>query len=210
MPPDTSTSRRRTLIAFFVFVFVVCLVAWGLYGSPIIPVPEPYMPGDGAKYAKKLARTAQGLSFVMSAGGWILVSIGGFLQMTAGVVGQKAKGDAAKGEENDTVFKVLRRQRGLLCSAVAIVSLGTGWQFLDRSSAASQVSSIATLAMVHTSADPSSDPCDTVDRKAYEACLRARASWLEGRMNHDRIQNILSNLSKTPGDKTPPNVEYRW
>ena len=159
-----------------------------------MPVPDPYEPGEGAKYATLLAKASQRLSLVLLVAGWILVFIGGILAMTAAIVGQ-----VNEQEKNETIIKAFRRQRGLLCSAFAIVCAGTGWQCLDRSSAASQAASIATLAIAYANADPPQD------RKAYKACVRAKASWLEGRMNHDRIQSIVNNLSKAPGDKTKLN-----
>lgn len=177
--------RRRTLVAVGGFLFV-CLAIWGLYGAePIMPHPERYKVGAGVDYAEKLADGAQRLSLVLLVAGWIFVLIGGFLAMSAALVGQ-----AKQNQEHDTILAALRAQRGLLCSAFAIIFAAVGWQCLDRSSAASRVASVATRAIA--SECEGGDP----DKKAYEVCVAAKASWLEGRMSHDRLESFTDELKR--------------
>lgn len=188
--------QRRALIVFAVFLLLACLAVWGLYGgSPILSSPPKYKDGAGAEYARTLAEAAQRLSIVLLVAGWMLVPIGSILAMTAAVVGQ-----VKRQQEEDTLVKTLLRQRGLLCGAFAIILASAGWQCLDRSSAASRLASIATRA--------ASAVCDAdYDKKAYKACVDAKALWLEGRMNHDRIQSIADELGKSqkkPDRSTTP------
>lgn len=218
---DAKKTRRKQIIV--VSVVVGSFAVWICYilfnQSVIIPSPEAYTENGGAAYAEELANCAQRLSFALLVIGWVFVLIGGFLAMCAALAGPvKADPEAA------TLLGLLKSQRGLMCSAFAIIFAGIGWQSLDRSSAASQCASVAVIAIGTASMDPRAfeqekTPGQTLpavddgeqiegesvsevqgpyiatpDRRAYEACIKAKAAWIEGRMNHDRVLSIVNEL----------------
>jgi len=176
---------KKWLIAIGILTVLLLWVCNALFWSKLfIPAPPPYVQGQGYKYAMSLADTAQRLSLVLLVLGWVLVSASAIMAMAAALLGAAEK----KVGDTDGMWNIMKRQRGLLCAALAIVFGGFGWQLLDRSGAASQMASIATIATGTADISPADD------RSAYDACIKAKASWLEGRMNFDRLQSIVKSL----------------
>lgn len=188
-----------------------------------VPEPPPYKNGVGLEYATTLAQCGQTLSFTFLILGWVCVVSGGLLALmgtTARADFQvEIEGGTATGESDTTEslaaqdqansnqppFKVLRLRSGatnwmyahigLIFGSCAIILAGIGWSLLDRSAAASLLATAATHAIGHASISDS----DNADLKAYKMCIEAKTSWLEGRMNHDRITRITSSFF---GDST--------
>jgi hypothetical protein len=175
--------KKRTIACIValmsVIAIVLILVAWKYWLT--IPHPPQYKQGAGAVYAEKLALRTQRLSIVLYVIGWILVTLAGLLATAGAVLGSKPLTD-------DKSITVLKSQRGVICTVLAVVVGGIGWQCMDRSSSATKTASIATAAIATATI------ADVNDIKAYNACIQAKSAWLEGRMNDDRLQTIEKNL----------------
>lgn len=164
----------------------IYILFWSLWTIDVImPIPPSYdHKGAGFEYANLLAERAQKLSLLLIIVGWPSVTVGGLLAIAGAVLGSKP----LKGE-NSTIISVMGSQRGLICASLAIVFGGFGWQCIDRSASATKTASVATTAIATASVDDK-------DKKAYNACVEAKAAWLEGRMNFDRLQSIVTELKK--------------
>jgi len=160
-----------------------------------VPHPPAYSEGEGLTYALALAKKTQGLSLFLTLLGWFCVVLGALLAISGSVLGSESV-DGAAG-----FLATLSAHRGLVCSTAAIVFAGAGWQILDRASAATKVSSISTRAILIGSSNGKykNRSCDKV---AYDACVEAKTAWLEGRMNNDRLENIVSSIA-------PPNSKIQ-
>ena len=172
-----------------------------------VPAPPPYGPGVGVEYATKLAERGQALSFTLLVAGWLFVISAGlcallgttartefeFVTTSAGATGaEQQAGDERTGTLvlRSGTSNYWSANLGIIFGAVAIVCAGVGWQCLDRSSAASLLAKAATKAIGHASSVGGVE----ADLRAYGLCIEAKASWLDGRMNHDRIDAISSSL----------------
>jgi hypothetical protein len=187
----------------------------------IVPAPPEYKPGVGLAYAHALTATAQKLGMYLLVLGWCFIPLAAVLAVTGSLVGsdlgerefelrehkteRKQDGDSSAdvnpaNDEGVTVVTVAKRRSrsifdafrdysGIICSAIAVVLAALGWQCLDRSSSATRTSSIANTAIMIASSKPK-DGQDG-DRKAYDICVEAKSAWLEGRMSHERIQQII-------------------
>ena len=156
----------------------------------IVPHPPEYNQGEGLKYAQDLAKKTQGLSFTLTLMGWVFVILGALLAICGSVLG-------AVKPEGTGFWEVIVSQRGLICSVFAVVFAGAGWQVLDRASAATRVTSVATKAIYLASSQDDKNK-QGGDKSAYEACVAAKCSWLEGRMNSERLENIIGQLTSKP------------
>ena len=162
----------------------------------IVPLPPPYKQGAGLEYAVVLAERTQRLSLLLIVVGWILVSIG-ILLVTAGAV----LGSKTPTANNNTVIAEIFSQRGLVCAALAVVIGGVGWQCIDRSRSATRTASVATAAIATATIEGNGKQ----DIAAYKACVQAKTAWLEGRMNQERLQNIVDSLNKPTNDTQHDN-----
>lgn len=178
-----------------ILAIAIVLTAWNI--GLVVPVPPPYSKGVGARYAILLAKQTQKLSLLLIVVGWIFVSIGVLLVTAGAILGSKTPTD-----NNNTVIAAITSQRGLVCTALAVVIGGVGWQCIDRSRSATRTSSVATAAIATATIEGNGGK----DIKAYEACVQAKSAWLEGRMNQERLQNIVDSLNKTNND-TQPNTQ---
>ncbi|MFK7739288.1 MAG: hypothetical protein AB8H80_03110 [Planctomycetota bacterium] len=156
----------------------------------IIPHPAAYAEGEGHRYASHLAERAQALSFVFSILGWLLVVAGALFAICGSLAGSQDPGGSSN---SGSIFDLVEAHRGIAYSALAIVLLGLGWQILDRAAAATRAASCATVAIM-TSSDPREEPGLDADRVAYEACVQAKAAWLDGRLSRDRLDSIVGDL----------------
>ncbi|MBU1342254.1 MAG: hypothetical protein KKE44_04150 [Proteobacteria bacterium] len=161
----------------------------------IVPHPPPYEEGKGLAYAQELAENTQALSFTLTLAGWLFVMLSGLLAIFGSVLGS-IKPDSLG------FWEIILSQRGLICSALAVMFAGIGWQVLDRASAATKVTSIATKAILLASTPDGGNPKNG-DISAYQACVNAKSSWLEGRMNYERLENIVGQLTNDVADKKP-------
>ena len=152
-----------------------------------VPHPPPYKEEVGLEYAQALARKTQGLSLALTIIGWLFVVLGALLAIGGSVLGS----DETK-VASETIWDELMVHRGLLCSTLAIVFAGAGWQVLDRASAATKVASISTRAIFIASTNEENG---NADKSAYDACVKAKTAWLEGRMNNDRFENSVEALA---------------
>jgi hypothetical protein len=159
-----------------------------------VPHPPAYKEKVGLEYAQALARKTQGLSLVLNFTGWLFVVFGALLAIGGSVLGSEEASVASK-----SIWAELLVHRGLLCSTLAIVCAGAGWQILDRASAATKVASISTRAILIASTN---EEDSKADKSAYDACVKAKTAWLEGRMNNDRLENIVDTLAPS---KSKPN-----
>lgn len=188
-----STWVRTTAVVGVVLVLSISIICT-LTGHAFVPSPAPYKPGQGVEYAVSLADASGRLSLGMMIAGWFCVILGSFSAMAASLVNTKS----ADGDE--TFIGTVARHRGLLAGATAVVLGGVGWQLLDRSAAASRMASAATTAIAQTS---------DKDYEAYLTCVKAKAVWLEGRMNQERLADIVNGLAAaqnpTEPDPTEPN-----
>lgn len=168
--------------------------------NAIVPHPPLYELGKGKEYAKVLAEKTQGLSLLLTLIGWLLVVAGALLAIAGSILG-------SHGLESGGLLATLGAHKGLLCSTFAIVFAGAGWQLLDRASAATRTASVATKAIM-TATLPAPGNEEAFDRSAYEACVQAKSSWLEGRMSNDRLETILTGLSQ-PSPSTRNNDQTK-
>lgn len=175
----------KLIVGTFLIFLALIALAWLANSKLSMPIPPAYSKDAGINYASHLAKTAQLLSIVLLIVGWCFVITGAFLAMAAAVVGpvQNETG-------NDNIFRAILAQRGLLCSAFAIIFVGIGWQCLDRSSAASLAAVAATTA-ISAASKPTKNKNNNSDRIAYDISIKAKSLWLEGRMNHDRLTAML-------------------
>ncbi len=157
-----------------------------------VPTPPPYQKDAGADYAKILAEKTQRLSLKLVVIGWILVPLGVLLATAGSVLGSKPLT-----EDNHTVIAILLAHRGIMCTVLAVILGGIGWQFIDRSKSATKTASIATKALATATVEDDSEK----DKKAYNACIKAKSAWLEGRMNDDRLQIIEESLFNSKKDE---------
>ena len=153
-----------------------------------VPHPPPYKDGEGLNYPQSLAKKTQGLSLFLTLLGWFCVVSGAVLAIAGAVLG------STETAASTGLLDTLSAHRGLLCSTGAIVLAGAGWQILDRASAATKVASISTHAILIASFDEHAEN-NNADKAAYDACIKAKTAWLEGRMNNDRLENIVEKLS---------------
>lgn len=166
-----------------------------IFSNVIVPHPPPYEEdGDGLNYAKELAEKTQGLSFWLVISGWFFVVLGALCAISGSVLG------ADHSNTSSEFWSVLQAQRGLIFSVFGVVSAGIGWQVLDRASSAAKLTSIATRAILKAKIIDSAGS-EPNDKLAYQACVFGKASWLEGRMNHERLESIANNLSKSSNSK---------
>ncbi|MFT6407721.1 MAG: hypothetical protein ACJAQ6_001135 [Arenicella sp.] len=111
---------------------------------------------------------------------WLFVVFGALLAIGGSILGSKETIVAST-----SIWDQLAVQRWLLCSTLAIVLAGLGWQVLDRASAATKVASISTHAILIASTNKEQNANSDLD--AYNACIKAKTAWLDGRMNNDRL-----------------------
>lgn len=173
-------------------IFVVVFTAWACFvlkwSVPFLPDPPAYAEGKGLEFATDLVKSANRLATFLLFSGWILVLASGILAFAASLVGPVPPPTGP-----GTIFTAVTTQRGLMCAAVAVILGGIGWQLLDRSTAAIQIASAAThaIGMTHNPGG---------DEKAYKMCVKAKGAWLDGRMNFDRLESIVSGLNQVNGE----------
>lgn len=164
-----------------------------------IPHPPPYGVNKGGEYAKKLAKKTQGLSLLLTILGWLLVVLGAMLAVIGPILGPGLVLEPSNPESRG-ILMTIEANRGVVCSAFGIILGGLGWQLLDRAAAATRTASVATRAiMTATLPDTNNGNLEESDRRAYEACVQAKSSWLEGRMSNDQLDKILNGLGPPPG-----------
>ena len=191
--------KKRTIayIAVSVVAIAIVLLLWKIRLT--VPTPPGYDQGVGAKYATELAERMQRLSLVLLILGWVSVTLGGVLAIAGAVLGS-----GPLTEDNRNFRAVLAAQRGLVCAVFAVVLGGVGWQCMDRSASATKTASIATAA-IETATIIEGD--DEGDKRAYKACVKAKSAWLEGRMNSDRLQSIIDDLTPSADPKNTAENE---
>ena len=155
--------------------------------------PPPYVDGSGAEYARTLAEKGQRHSFRLVAIGWIFIIAAGICAL----LGTTARTQFEVETERGNVIALksgagnwVQANIGMIFGVCAIVFAGVGWQSLDRATAAALLASAATTALSFL---PTEDE-KAADIKVYKMCLEAKAGWLEGRMNHDRISTIAQSF----------------
>ena len=164
------------------------------FGLPLMfPEPPAYEAGAGASYAQTLAQRGQRQSFRLVVLGWVLIIAAGGFALRGTSVQAEYKVVEAKGKlttiESPTP-NWWSAYAGMIYGSCAVVAAAVGWQFLDRATDAALLASAATMALGRlTRADDIS-----ADIKAYELCVEAKAGWLEGRMNHDRIAAMANHF----------------
>ncbi len=193
----------KTCIGVLVSAIAIVILLWTFWLT--VPTPSGYEQGAGVTYATELAIRTQRLSFVMLVLGWISVTLGGVLAAAGAVLGS----GPLQGNDHNFVA-VLAAQRGIICAVLAVVFGGLGWQCIDRSTSATKTASIATAAIATATTGEGGDR----DMRAYKACVKAKSAWLEGRMNNDRLQSIVDDLTQStnktqPTNKTPSTNEKK-
>lgn len=125
--------------------------------------------------------------------GWLLVVAGGL-----GLVGAAMLGPG-KLDQGASVGQTVAAHRGLVAAAVAVALGGAGWQLVDRAGAASRLASVATQALATAAMGQVGEAGGGLppDLRAYQACVRAKASWLEQRMNSERLLQLAQELDTT-------------
>ena len=164
------------------------------FGLPLMfPEPPAYEAGAGASYAQTLAQRGQRQSFRLVVLGWVLiVAAGGFALLGTST---RSEYQVVKTRDEVTTLRStpsnwVSAYAGMIYGACAVVAAAVGWQFLDRATDAALLASAATMALGRlTNADDVG-----ADIKAYELCVEAKAGWLEGRMNHDRIAAMANHF----------------
>lgn len=178
--------KKYKIIVCIILLVLAIALTWLIWRVEIVvPTPPPYSQGVGAGYAKRLAEQTQKLSLLLVIVGWISVTSGSLFAVAGAVLGSRPLT-----ENNRSVKAVLASQRGLICIALAVVLGGFGWQCIDRSTSATKTSSVATTALATATIDNNGEK----DKAAYTACVEAKSAWLEGRMSHERLQNIVNTL----------------
>lgn len=169
-----------------------------MFGFPrplTFPEPQKYQDGEGIRYAQEIAIKAQRHSFRLVVAGWILIIFAGvfaLLGTTARIQFQTIPTTDSALESG--IAPWFNANKGVVFGLCAVVVAGLGWQFLDRSSDASLLGAAATLAIGRSS----TADLATADKRAYKLCVEAKAAWLEGRMNHDRIAAIARSFFPDP------------
>jgi len=173
-----------------------------------IPVPKEYTSKEGLNFATQLAGKTQFISLLFNMSGWVLIMMGILLGVAGSVLGT----DALVGETD--AWTKLFSQRGLICNTFAVIIAGVGRQFLGRAKAAATLASIATKAIASSSKEAVEElngaqkkPCNA-DRVAYDACVCAKAIWLEGRVDDTQLKEILNKLGQET-NSTPSSTIKR-
>ncbi len=188
-----------------------------------VPLPPKYEQGAGAIFATQLAERGQSLSFVLQIAGWFFVVTAGLFALLGTTARTEfefqvlpndkevAPSNGAAAEEQDVnsasnarapsgtlrlssgVSNWFSAHLGIVFGACAIIFAGIGWQCLDRSSASALLATAATEAI--GSANSSNiETSENADLLAYLMCVEAKKNWLEGRLNHDRIDSISTSI----------------
>ncbi len=163
-----------------------------------IPVPNEYTEKEGLNYATTLADKAQFISLLLYILGWVLIMVGILLGVAGSVLGTDPVNTP-----NPEAWDRLLSQRGLICNTFAIIIAGLGRQFLERAKASARLASIATKAIASSSChtilnnenEKTIDPVEA-DKNAYEACVMAKAVWVEGRVDDTQLNEILNKLGR--------------
>jgi len=153
-----------------------------------IPVPKEYIAKEGLHYAVRLAKKTQLASLLFNISGWALIMLGILL----GVAGSVLGADSVMAD--DDAWTRLLSQRGLICNTFAIIIAGVGRQLLERAKASAKLASIATKAIASSS--KLTEAVDS-DRDAYDACVLAKAIWLEKRTDDGQLNEIMNKLGQT-------------
>jgi len=171
-----------------------------------IPVPKEYSAKQGFGYATELAEKTQFISLLFNISGWVLI-MGGIL---LGVAGSVLGTDPLSGTPDG--WTKLLSQRGLICNTFAVIIAGVGRQFLSRAKAAATLASIATDAIATSSKEAvellneRQNNCADADRLAYDACVKAKANWLEGRVDDTQLQAIQNKLGAETSSQAAPSA----
>jgi len=156
-----------------------------------IPVPKEYVPKEGLHYAVRLAKKTQLASLLFNISGWTLIMLGILLGVAGSVLGTDLDmaGDPGLGK--------LLAQQGLICNTFAIIIAGVGRQLLERAKASAKLASIATKAIATSSKLTAVDgQTSDSDRNAYDACVLAKAVWLEKRTDDTQLNEIMNKLGQ--------------
>jgi len=172
-----------------------------------IPVPKEYSAKQGLGYATELAEKTQFISLLFNISGWILIMAGILLGVAGSVLGT----DPLTGTPDG--WTKLLSQRGLICNTFAVIIAGVGRQFLSRAKAAATLASIATEAIATSSkqaieqSNERENKTLDADRLAYDACVKAKANWLEGRVDDTQLQAIQNKLGAETSSKPAPSAK---
>jgi len=165
-----------------------------------IPVPKEYAAKEGLGFATNLAEKAQIMSLVFYMIGWVLIMLGILLGVAGSVLGTDPIMPNSDLSELNLAVERLFSQRGLICNTFAIIIAGLGRQFLERAKASARLASIATKAIASSSKKMKDQagqiPPEDSDRNAYDACVMAKAAWLEGRVDDTQLNEILNKLGQ--------------
>ena len=161
-----------------------------------IPVPKEYAAKEGLGFATNLAEKAQIMSLVFYMIGWVLIMLGILLGVAGSVLGTDPVMPNSDLSELNLAVERLFSQRGLICNTFAIIIAGLGRQFLERAKASARLASIATKAIASSSKKMKDTSPEDSDRNAYDACVMAKAAWLEGRVDDTQLNEILDKLGK--------------
>jgi hypothetical protein len=172
-----------------------------------IPIPSEYVDREGFLYATKLAGKAQFISLLFQITGWLLIMLGILLGVAGSVLGtDPVMPDDSLDQLNEALQRLIS-QRGLICNTFAIIMAGLGRQFLERAKASAKLASVGTKAIACSSRkfiikdkEGTQQKIENPDRMAYEACVMAKAIWLEGRVDDTQLNQILNKL----GQETVP------
>lgn len=165
-----------------------------------IPIPKEYAPKEGLGFATDLAERAQIVSLAFYVSGWVLIMSGILLGVAGSVLGTDPVVPKEGMDQLNLALQKLFSQRGLICNTFAIIIAGLGRQFLERAKASARLASIATKAIASSSKKMKDQggqaTSEDSDRNAYEACVMAKAVWLEGRVDDTQLNEILNKLGQ--------------
>ena len=165
-----------------------------------IPAPREYAAKEGLGFATDLAEKAQIISLLFHITGWVFIMLGILLGVAGSVLGTDPVIPKEGLDQFNLALQKLFSQRGLICNTFAIIIAGLGRQFLERAKASARLASIATKAIASSSKKVTTQggqaTLEGSDRNAYEACVMAKAVWLEGRVDDTQLNEILNKLGQ--------------
>jgi hypothetical protein len=172
----------------------------------MFPEPPAYKEGVGGAYARLLAENGQRQAYRLTVRGWIFIILAGAFALLATTARTELR-VVQEDKANHDVFTLklgtrnwLYAHAGIAYGALSIVLAGIGWQALDRATAAALLASASTTALGHLA----SSTGEGTDLNVYGMCVQAKADWLEGRINHDRIGTITHSFFGGSQKQPPP------
>ncbi len=180
------TYSKIIISAISIITFFILLALFMKWRStnPWIPIPEAFSSCFANKFAIELAGRFQSLSYFQLIIGWVFISVGTLLTLSGSILGS---GEIKKVDYS--IKNIIIGSRGIMLVGVGVVILSLGQHFIDRSDSTAKAAAAVNEAIGYLGSAKG-------DSTAYKICINARTMWLEDRLNHIQLENMMNKAQQ--------------